>query len=111
MGPAQCWATTGPFSTGPGTHEERRVRMQVRELERLTRIWYAGAAAVVLAACGGSSPSSSSGTATVPSGLSVKSFDSSFSGMSSLKSVTAAGKGLVGVILPDTTSSTRYINF
>jgi D-xylose transport system substrate-binding protein len=69
----------------------------------------------VVAACGGggtsSSSSSSSGGATVPSGLGVKSFDSTFSVMSSLKPLTKAGKGLVGVILPDTTSSTRYVNF
>jgi D-xylose transport system substrate-binding protein len=71
-----------------------------------------GAATMLVAACGGGgSPSSSSTTATVPSGLSVKSFDSTFSAMSSLKSVTSAGKGLVGVILPDTTSSTRYVSF
>jgi len=31
--------------------------------------------------------------------------------MSQLTSVTSAGKGLVGVILPDTTSSTRYVEF
>lgn len=31
--------------------------------------------------------------------------------MSQLKGLTAAGSGLVGVILPDTTSSTRYVNF
>ncbi|HWF58431.1 MAG TPA: substrate-binding domain-containing protein [Candidatus Dormibacteraeota bacterium] len=69
----------------------------------------------VMAACGSSNtPSSSSGGgggATVPSGLSVTSFDSSFSFMSQLKSLTGAGRGLVGVILPDTTSSTRYVNF
>ncbi len=68
----------------------------------------------VVAACGSSntpSSSSSGGGATVPSGLSVTSFDSSFSYMSQLKSLTSAGKGLVGVILPDTTSSTRYVNF
>src|ERR1700736_676414 len=67
----------------------------------------------VAAACGSSStPSSSGGGAvTVPSGLSVSSLDSSFSQMASLKAVTAAGHGLVGVILPDTTSSTRYVNF
>src|SRR5262245_20565184 len=68
-------------------------------------------ALTVLAACGGGGSSSSSGGASVPSGLSVKSLDSSFSQMSSLKSVTAAGKGLVGVILPDTSSSVRYVNF
>jgi D-xylose transport system substrate-binding protein len=31
--------------------------------------------------------------------------------MAKLKPLTAAGKGLVGVILPDTTSSTRYVDF
>ena len=69
--------------------------------------------AALAAACGGggSASPSASGSASVPAGLGVKSFDSSFSVMSSLKGLTAAGKGLVGVILPDTTSSTRYVNF
>jgi D-xylose transport system substrate-binding protein len=40
--------------------------------------------------------------------LSVYSFDASFSAMSRLKSVQAAGTGLVGVILPDTVASPRY---
>jgi D-xylose transport system substrate-binding protein len=31
--------------------------------------------------------------------------------MPKFKALTAAGKGLVGVILPDTTSSTRYVSF
>ena len=60
------------------------------------------------------SSSSSSPSTTGSSGaggLSVTSFDSAFSQMASLKSVTTAGKGLVGVILPDTTSSTRYVDF
>ncbi|HXA30208.1 MAG TPA: substrate-binding domain-containing protein [Candidatus Angelobacter sp.] len=75
-----------------------------------------GTAILSFAACGGNSnnttsSSSSSGGASVPSNLSVSSFDSSFSAMASLKSLQAAGKGLVGVILPDTTSSTRYVNY
>ena len=49
--------------------------------------------------------------ASVPSDLSVKSFNVSFSEMPKLKSLTSAGSGLVGVILPDTTSSTRYVDF
>jgi len=86
--------------------------MQASRVKRWTRTACVSAAAVVLAACGGSSSSSSSTTtATIPSGLSVKSFDSSFAAMDSLKDLTKAGKGLVGVILPDTTSSTRYVNF
>ncbi|MBV8527955.1 MAG: substrate-binding domain-containing protein [Candidatus Dormibacteraeota bacterium] len=74
----------------------------------------AGIAAVV-AACGGSesnSPSASSGGGgSIPSGLSVNSFDVNFSVMSQFKGLVSAGKGLVGVVLPDTTSSTRYVNF
>ncbi len=93
------------------------MRIDTRGSGRFTRAtrWSAvvGVAAVA-AACGSSSTpssSSSSGNATVPSGLSIKSFDSGFSVMSQLKGLTAAGKGMVGVILPDTTSSTRYVNF
>ena len=68
------------------------------------------------AACSSSSKSTTSPTTSasksgVPAGLSVSSFDSSFSEMSKFTGLTAAGKGLVGVILPDTTSSTRYVDF
>jgi D-xylose transport system substrate-binding protein len=82
---------------------------------RLKRFSFMGcvAALVVAAACGGNSSGggTSSGTASIPSGLSAKSFDNSFSEMGQLKSLTSAGKGLVGVILPDTTSSTRWVTF
>jgi D-xylose transport system substrate-binding protein len=71
-----------------------------------------GGMALVAAACGNStSNNGASASASVPSSLSVSSFDSSFSAMGQLKNLTAAGSGLVGVILPDTTSSTRYVNF
>ena len=70
------------------------------------------------AACSSNSSSSTTGTTTsgggsskIPAGLSVKSFDNSFSVMTKFKPLTAAGSGMVGVILPDTTSSTRYVNF
>ena len=82
---------------------------------RLTRWGVVIGVAGVAAACGSSNTPSSSGggggSATVPSGLSVKSFDSSFSVMSQFTNLTSAGHGLVGVILPDTTSSTRYVDF
>ena len=45
------------------------------------------------------------------SGLGVTSFDSGFTAMSLLTGVTTAGTGLVGVILPDTTTSNRYVDF
>ncbi|HSS93089.1 MAG TPA: substrate-binding domain-containing protein [Candidatus Dormibacteraeota bacterium] len=67
---------------------------------------------LVAMACGGTNTSSSnSPTATIPSDLSVSSFSQDFSYMSKLTSLTAAGKGMVGVILPDTTSSARYVAF
>ncbi len=54
----------------------------------------------------------SSGTATSGTGaISVNNLNSSFSAMAQLKSVAAAGKGGITVILPDTVSSTRYVEF
>ncbi len=82
----------------------------MRKLRSLTLIACAGALAIIGTACGNSTGTTSA-SATVPSGLSITSFDASFSVMAQLKGLTAAGSGLVGVILPDTTSSTRYVNF
>ena len=52
----------------------------------------------------------SAAAVTVPP-ITVSSFDSSFSAMSQLTGLTAAGKGLVGVVLPDATSSGRYVSY
>jgi len=41
----------------------------------------------------------------------VSSFDVNFTAMATLSDLHKAGSGLVGVILPDTTSSVRYVNF
>ena len=84
--------------------------MKFRSLRGLTLTAAAGVFTMVVSACGGSS-STPTATATIPSGLSVSSFDVNFTPMPTLKDLTAAGKGLVGVLLPDTTSSTRYVNF
>ncbi len=65
---------------------------------------------VVLTACGGSTPTTTQ-SATVPSDLSISSFTADFSYMPKLKDLVGAGKGKVGVILPDTTSSVRYVQF
>ena len=46
--------------------------------------------------------------ATTPPQLSVYSFDASFGAMSQLTGLYAAGRGMVGVVLPDTASSPRY---
>jgi D-xylose transport system substrate-binding protein len=86
------------------------------------------AAAVLVTACGSSKHSSSnagssgsstaSASATSTSGgssstpsISTSSFDNSFSALGALKSLGASGKGKVAAILPDTTSSTRYVEF
>ena len=68
----------------------------------------------IMAACGGSSstsPTASGGGGGGVPNVSVTSFDSSFSVMSQFKNLASSGKGMVGVILPDTTSSTRYVEF
>jgi D-xylose transport system substrate-binding protein len=86
-----------------------------------SRLTLVAAAALVAAACGstsGGSASSSSGLSNpgAPQSLSVSSFNTDISAtMSQLKSLTAyATKGasslLIGVILPDTTSSTRWVD-
>jgi len=80
--------------------------------------------AVVLAACSsnnnaGASSAASTAASMAPStaasaaassgaGISISDFDASFSAMSKLASVYAAGSGSVAVILPDTTTSARY---
>jgi len=57
-----------------------------------------------------SATSTSAGGSSTP-GISVTSFTNDFSAMNSLKSLAAAGKGKIAAILPDTTSSTRYVEF
>jgi D-xylose transport system substrate-binding protein len=66
------------------------------------------------AAGSSSAAPASSAAAGVPSGLSVSSFTTDIaSTMSQLKGLTgSAGSGLqIGVVLPDTTSSTRWVDF
>jgi D-xylose transport system substrate-binding protein len=57
-----------------------------------------------------SSASSTSGSSSVPQ-ISYTGLTNDFSAMSALKPIAAAGKGNVTVILPDTVSSTRYVEF
>jgi D-xylose transport system substrate-binding protein len=69
-------------------------------------------AALAAAACGSSSSSTSSTptSSSVPK-ISYSSFNLSFSAMTAIKSLAARGKGNVAAILPDTVSSTRYVEF
>ena len=53
---------------------------------------------------------SSAGAATVVK-ITPTSFNNSFTVMKQFKSLAAAGKGKVAAILPDTVSSTRYVEF
>jgi len=89
--------------------------MRIRGLSRLAGISLAVVVGMVFTACS-STPKAATTTTTkasasVPSDLSVKSFNVSFTEMPKLKPLAASGTGLVGVILPDTTSSTRYVDF
>jgi D-xylose transport system substrate-binding protein len=79
---------------------------------RLALTSVAACAALALAACGSnsSSPSTKPSSSAVPK-LSYKSFNLSFDAMTQLKAIAARGKGSVAAILPDTVSSTRYVEF
>jgi D-xylose transport system substrate-binding protein len=62
-------------------------------------------------ACGGGGNTATTSPAVVPSDLSISSFTQDFSYMPKLQDLYKSGKGMVGVILPDTTSSARYVAF
>jgi D-xylose transport system substrate-binding protein len=67
----------------------------------------------LLVGCSSSSKTAAPTTTAAPASanLSASSFTSDFSAMKSLTSLAAAGKGEVATILPDTVSSTRYVEF
>jgi len=71
----------------------------------------ASSAALFIAACGSSSSSSGKLSASQVPKLSYKSFSLNFSAMSKLKILASHGSGDVAAILPDTVSSTRYVEF
>ncbi len=82
------------------------------DFKRLTLTASASLIAIIATACGGTNTASNSpSTATVPSDLSISSFTQDFSYMPNLKGLVTAGHGMVGVILPDTTSSVRYVAY
>jgi D-xylose transport system substrate-binding protein len=75
-----------------------------------------GLVGVALAAACGSSGSSSSGGGSSAPAASVPApdaaaFTADFSLMKTLAPLAGEGKGLVGVLLPDTTTSARYVEF
>jgi len=73
-------------------------------------------AALTIAALASCAPPGPEPTATDTGGgavpqLSADSFTADFSAMEQLKDLAAAGTGLIGVLLPDTTTSARYVTF
>jgi D-xylose transport system substrate-binding protein len=89
-----------------------------RRFHRVGWVSLAAIVALIAAACGssGNSTTKSGGSNKIPTGLSINSFTVNIAPtMAKFKPLTAfATKGAntlqVGVILPDTTSSTRYVN-
>ncbi|MEP6752764.1 MAG: substrate-binding domain-containing protein [Candidatus Dormiibacterota bacterium] len=82
------------------------------DFKRLTLTASASLIAIIATACGGTNTATNSpSNVTVPSDLSISSFTQDFSYMPKLHDLVMAGRGMVGVILPDTTSSARYVAF
>jgi D-xylose transport system substrate-binding protein len=90
-------------------------------LKRAAVMVIAAGSAIGLVACSSSSTKASTATTAAAGGtattaapaaaISASSFTSDFSAMAQLKSVASKGKGLIGVLLPDTTTSARYETF
>jgi D-xylose transport system substrate-binding protein len=82
---------------------------------RIGKLLITGAAAGALVAAGTGAAIAGGGVASAaskgPSTLPVSSFTNNFSAMTHLQTLAAAGHGKVAAILPDTTSSTRYVEF
>jgi D-xylose transport system substrate-binding protein len=72
------------------------------------------AAGLILSACGGDDDNggttASSPSASVPQ-IDASAFTSDFSLMKQLTGLASQGKGKIGVLLPDTTTSTRYVQY
>jgi D-xylose transport system substrate-binding protein len=90
--------------------------VNVRLKHAATRLGAIGVATVMLAACGSDSKTDTATTNTTTAGgtavnVTATSFTSDFSAMAQLKDLAAKGKGLISVLLPDTTTSARYESF
>ena len=82
--------------------------------KQIAAVTAALALAAAAASCGSSSSSSSStpssGGSAVPQ-VDVTKFTADYAVMKTLQSLAAQGKGKIGVLLPDTTTSTRYVQY
>src|SRR5437773_707538 len=82
---------------------------------RVVIVGLAGTTLFVVAACGGGSKSSNESTSTTSSSgtpsIDAANLPVDFSEMAKLKSLASEGKGMIGVLLPDTTTSARYVQY
>jgi len=74
------------------------------------------AALFVIAACGGSNDNDNNSASSTESTSGTPQIDAAnlpvdFSEMAKLKDLAAEGKGMIGVLLPDTTTSARYVQY
>src|SRR2546426_12016263 len=93
------------------TQEQQRGPASMKLQRPHTLLTLTLAVAVVLGACSkktSTSTGSSQSPAAVPT-VSATSFTSDFSVMGQLTGLAASGKGNIGVLLPDTASSARYV--
>jgi D-xylose transport system substrate-binding protein len=84
--------------------------MRIQKLGRVGSLALVGTMAVTGLTVSSAGTAGAAG-ATKAKTLTTKSFTNNFSAMKQLKSLTKAGKGKVAAIMPDTVSSTRYVEF
>ena len=85
-----------------------------RSLRRVSALSAVALLGIGLSTCSSSKKTktgASTPTTAAVASVSASSFTSDFSAMAQLKSLAAQGKGKIGVLLPDTTTSTRYVTF
>lgn len=91
--------------------------MRSRALRVVAGVTAVAIAAAVLAACSSTGTTTKSSTSTTATGkgnvpqVSATSFTRNFKVMASLKPLVSMGKGKIGVLLPETTTSARYTSF
>jgi len=84
---------------------------------RLAIVGLALTAVFVIAACGGSSDNkndnanSTTGSTSGTPQIDAANLPVDFSEMAKLKDLASEGKGMIGVLLPDTTTSARYVQY
>ena len=83
---------------------------------RIAIVGLALTAVFVIAACGGSSDKNDNANSTTGSTSGTPQIDAAnlpvdFSEMAKLKDLASEGKGMIGVLLPDTTTSARYVQY